>query len=142
MKIFAATALAAAALAGCGGGGYGGGGGTSSNAATTSGSPTLYTFARDTAGKSNCSGACAQNWPPAPSTLKPTGLDKAKLGTITRSDGTVQLAYRDRPLYRYSGDTQPGDAKGDGLNAFGGIWTAATKAPGAAKPSSSRSYGY
>jgi predicted lipoprotein with Yx(FWY)xxD motif len=141
MKKLAAIAVASAALAGCGGAASGGGNNTSSNAASAT-TPTLYTFARDTPGKSNCSGACAQNWPPASAIMKPTGLAKAKLSTIKRADGTKQLAYGDKPLYTYVGDTQPGDAKGNGLNVYGGIWTAAT--PGAAKPASTptRSYGY
>jgi predicted lipoprotein with Yx(FWY)xxD motif len=73
-----ATALAVAglALAGCGGSSYGGGSstnsGSSNTAASKSAAPTLYTFSKDTTGKSNCSGACAKNWPPAASA---PGLD-------------------------------------------------------------------
>jgi predicted lipoprotein with Yx(FWY)xxD motif len=137
MKTFAAIALTAAALAGCGSSSSGGGGSTSNASASASG-PTLYTFAKDTTGKSNCSGACAKNWPPAASA---PGLDKGKITKIKRADGAPQVALNGHPLYRFSGDKQPGDAKGDGVTAFGGVWTAAT--PHAAAPAKpSRSYGY
>jgi predicted lipoprotein with Yx(FWY)xxD motif len=136
MKSMVAIGIAAVALAGCGGGGYGGGSssaGTTKTTTAASGGPTLYTFARDSTGKSNCSGACAKNWPPAPPTLKtPAGLAKGRLGTIKRADGTTQLAYRGRPLYTFAGDTQPGDAKGNGVNAFGGVWSTAAPTPAAA----------
>jgi predicted lipoprotein with Yx(FWY)xxD motif len=145
MKKLAAIALASAALAGCGSAASGGGNNTSSNAASTTAStsaPTLYTFSRDTSGMSNCNGACAQNWPPATAHAKAAGLAKAKLSTIKRADGKTQLAYGGKPLYTYVGDTKPGDANGNGLNVYGGLWTAAS--PHAAKPASApaRSYGY
>ena len=45
-----------------------------------------------------------------------------KLGTITRTDGTTQVTYDGHPLYTYAADTAPGQAKGNGLNASGGVW--------------------
>jgi predicted lipoprotein with Yx(FWY)xxD motif len=42
-----------------------------------------------------------------------------KLGAIQRPDGGRQVTYGGLPLYTYSQDTQPGDAKGDGV---GGSW--------------------
>lgn len=143
MKALAAIGLAALALAGCGGSSYGGSGGSSSSSnapASSSTAPTLYTFSKDTTGKSNCSGACAKNWPPAAAA---PGLPKAKVTTIKRSDGSSQVALSGRPLYRFIGDKKPGDANGDGLNAFGGIWKTATATSSSAAPSqSTRSYGY
>ena len=38
---------------------------------------------------------------------------------MTRDDGTLQWAYKGRPLYQSANDKQPGDHKGDG---FRGIW--------------------
>jgi predicted lipoprotein with Yx(FWY)xxD motif len=137
MKPIALTlTVAALAIAGCGSGsGSGSDNSTSSNASATSG-PTLYTFSKDTTGKSNCSGACATNWPPA------TSAPGMKVTKIKRSDGSSQVALNGHPLYRYIGDKKPGDANGDGLTVYGGLWKAAN-APSSSKPSSSsRSYGY
>ena len=133
MKTFAAIGLAALALAGCGSGD------DSSSAASSSAStsPTLYTFSKDTAGKSNCSGACAKNWPPATSA---PGLDSGKITKIKRSDGSSQVALDGHPLYRYVGDKKPGDANGNGLNVFGGLWKTAGGSATSQPPS--RSYGY
>jgi predicted lipoprotein with Yx(FWY)xxD motif len=101
---------------------------------------TLYSFAPDTAAKSNCNGACATYWPPVtgPATAGPgvTGT----LTTITRSDGSVQAAYAGHPLYTYVGDTAPGQAKGNGLNLSGGVWHEVTASGGAA-PAQSPSSG-
>jgi predicted lipoprotein with Yx(FWY)xxD motif len=86
---------------------------------------TLYAFGHDLKNKSRCSGECASDWPPALSPAKPkpgAGISKAKLRVIKRSDGSRQLAYAGHPLYRYIADRKPGDATGQGLNVFGGIW--------------------
>jgi len=79
---------------------------------------TLYSFAPDTATKSACSGACATAWPPqtAPATVT------SPYTSIKRSDGTTQLVFNGHPLYTFTGDTAPGTASGNGVNAFGGLW--------------------
>ncbi len=81
---------------------------------------TVYSFAPDTSTKSNCNGACATAWPP----VKPASASavKAPFTTIKRSDGATQLAFHGHPLYTFTGDTAPGQAKGNGVNAFGGLW--------------------
>jgi predicted lipoprotein with Yx(FWY)xxD motif len=97
---------------------------------------TLYMFGHDLTNKSRCAGACAANWPPAASPKKPkvgAGVSKAKLKVIRRSDGSRQLSYAGHPLYRFAGDSKPGDVKGEGINAFGGIWYAVSAAGTAAK---------
>ena len=38
------------------------------------------------------------------------------LATITRADGTTQLAINGQPLYTYAGDAAPGDTQGQGSN--------------------------
>lgn len=46
---------------------------------------TLYTYAKDTTGVSNCSGGCLQNWPPLLTNGTPVagaGVDATQLGTI------------------------------------------------------------
>jgi predicted lipoprotein with Yx(FWY)xxD motif len=78
---------------------------------------TLYTFDLDDPGVSRCYDACAQTWPPA--TL-PAGAELGENYTlIKRTDGTMQIAYKGKPLYLYSGDKRIGDTKGDGK---GGVW--------------------
>ncbi|MGH9246185.1 MAG: COG4315 family predicted lipoprotein [Acidimicrobiales bacterium] len=83
---------------------------------------TLYVFGNDQPGVSNCEGGCLDNWPPA--TVEEgfavgPGLDQAQFGTITRSDGTVQLAVNDLPLYLFANDAAPGDVDGQGV---GDVW--------------------
>ncbi|MGW3635716.1 SCO0930 family lipoprotein [Streptomyces sp. NPDC005122] len=86
---------------------------------------TLYRFEKDTAEppKSNCDGDCAKAWPavPADGATAATGVDKALLGEVTRTDGTKQLTIGGWPMYRYAKDTKAGDTNGQGV---GGIWYA------------------
>ena len=83
---------------------------------------TLYWFAPDTSTKSNCSGSCATYWPPVKGPVTAGSGVTGTLGTITRSDGTMQATYMGHPLYTYIGDKSPGQAKGNGLNISGGLW--------------------
>ena len=113
---------------------------------------TLYWFAIDTPSKSNCSGSCATYWPPVTGPLTAGSGVTGTLGTITRSDGTMQATYMGHPLYTYIGDKSPGQAKGNGLNLSGGLWyemtvSGSTPAPNSAATASSTSaagggYGY
>ena len=162
-----AVAAASAILAACSSSGTssaGGSGstGTSSPAAATTGNLktttiggatvltnakgfTLYSFAPDTSTKSNCNGACAQNWPPVKGPATASGV-KGTFGTIKRSDGSVQATFDGHPLYTFVGDTAPGQAKGNGLNVAGGLWheitTSGTAAPVSTSSSSGGGYGY
>ena len=72
---------------------------------------TVYTFDKDSGGKSMCNGDCAKNWPPmmAPAGAKAEG----KFTPIKRDDGTMQWAYDGKPLYTFVKDEKPGDMKGD-----------------------------
>ena len=99
---------------------------------------TLYWFAPDTAGKSNCTGSCARRWPPVTGPAAAGAGVTGTLGWITRSDGSIQATYDGHPLYTASVDTAPRQAKGNGLNASGGIWHEVT-VPGAAAPAASPS---
>jgi len=80
---------------------------------------TLYTFDKDTKGMSNCSGECAEYWPPAMATAadKPVG----DLTIIKRADGTMQWADDGKPLYTFVNDKKAGDVTGDGKN---NVWHA------------------
>jgi predicted lipoprotein with Yx(FWY)xxD motif len=83
---------------------------------------TLYVWDNDTtAGKSSCTGACEQAWPPLTVTGTPTygtGLNASMFTTITRDDGSMQIAVNGHPLYRWMGDAKAGDTTGQGVNGF------------------------
>jgi predicted lipoprotein with Yx(FWY)xxD motif len=87
----------------------------------------LYRFAKDSVdpSESNCDGDCATQWPPV--TVKDGGavfLDGVaddQVDAIRRSDGQIQLTVGGSPVYRFTGDSKPGDLKGQGVN---GTWFA------------------
>ena len=91
---------------------------------------TLYRFDKDKPkpSKSNCNGSCATQWPPVlvasaaeAKEVKLDGVDAGAVNTVKRADGKLQLTIGGWPVYRYSGDTQPGATSGQGLN---GTWAA------------------
>ena len=72
---------------------------------------TLYTFDKDSGGKSMCNDDCAKNWPPM---MAPAGATAdGKWSVIKRDDGTRQYAYDGKPLYTFVKDKAPGDMTGD-----------------------------
>lgn len=88
---------------------------------------TVYMFEADHqgAGTSACYGACASAWPPVLTTGSPKaegGASAAKLGTITRSDGTKQVTYAGWPLYYYTADSAESEINGQGINSSGALW--------------------
>jgi predicted lipoprotein with Yx(FWY)xxD motif len=86
----------------------------------------LYIFLNDTSGRSNCAGECLEDWQPLLATgrlLPGTGVPRENLGVIIRPDGSRQVTYLGSPLYYYTGDQQPGDLNGQGLD---GLWFLAT----------------
>jgi predicted lipoprotein with Yx(FWY)xxD motif len=89
---------------------------------TNSSGLTLYWFAPDTSTTSKCTGSCATYWPPVKGPAAAGSGVTGTLGVITRPDGTMQATYDGHPLYTYAGDTAPGQTKGNGLNASGGLW--------------------
>ena len=102
---------------------------------------TLYSFAPDTPTKSKCNGTCAQNWPPVKGPATAPGV-KGTFATVNRSNGSAQATFDGHPLYTFVGDTAPGQAKGNGLNAAGGLWHEVTTSGAASASSSSSSGGY
>jgi predicted lipoprotein with Yx(FWY)xxD motif len=86
---------------------------------------TLYVYQLDTPGVSNCRDQCLDRHPPLTSsyglprssgaqgpTDGPPTLDPSASGTLTfivRDDGTQQIAYNGKALYRYFRDMNPGD---------------------------------
>ena len=91
---------------------------------------TLYRFDKDTAKPeptTTCVDACATKWPPV--TVDPKGkltldgIDSSAIGMVARPDGTAQLTLGGWPVYRFAGDTAPGQTAGQGV---GGTWFAVT----------------
>ena len=79
---------------------------------------TLYAFDSDlgSAG-STCNDSCATNWPPV---LVTDGevANISGLSLVTRDDGSSQAAYKGRPLYFYSGDTEASDTSGQSVSGW------------------------
>ncbi|MFE3172910.1 hypothetical protein ACFXPA_01110 [Amycolatopsis sp. NPDC059090] len=90
---------------------------------------TLYRSDKDTArpSVSNCSGDCAATWPPVlvrpGSRIFLDGVAKSDVGVIERADGGLQVTISGWPVYRFSKDTRPGQARGQGV---GGTWFGVT----------------
>ena len=103
---------------------------------------TLYAFLRDRGGRSACYGACAKAWPPllkgSGRLIAGRGIRGRLLGSTRRRGGTIQITYRGRPLYTFSGDSSPREANGEGLQSFGGRWYALSAAGALVKPKQAR----
>ena len=100
---------------------------------------TLYRHSPDGTGQTTCTGGCAVTWPPfivpagTPRVAGTAGVSASELGTVTRSGGTVQVTFKGMPLYRFTGDTKPGDTKGQGLD---GTWFVVSTSASPMAPSS------
>lgn len=90
---------------------------------------TLYTFDKDLAGKSTCTGDCAKAWPPlaAPADATASG----DWAPVTRDDGSKQWAFKGKPLYASTQDSKPSETKGNGVE---GVWHIALHQPAAGVP--------
>jgi predicted lipoprotein with Yx(FWY)xxD motif len=87
---------------------------------------TLYMLTADKGDHVTCTTSpCTALWPPlfAPSTPSAgAGITASMLGTAQASNGKMQATYGQWPLYTYSGDSGPGQANGQGIQSFGGVW--------------------
>jgi predicted lipoprotein with Yx(FWY)xxD motif len=95
---------------------------------------TLYSLSAETHGRFICTDrVCLSVWTPllVPRGTRPAGA--AKLTTIKRPDGHLQVTYRGLPLYTFKEDTRPGDVKGNGFKDVG-TWRVATATGKAASP--------
>jgi predicted lipoprotein with Yx(FWY)xxD motif len=85
---------------------------------------TLYTLTNNGKAVPCTSSACVAAWPPL---LLPAGVTTATgtgvtgLGTASVPGGTI-VTQAGLPLYRFSGDSGTGQANGDGISNFGGVW--------------------
>ena len=65
---------------------------------------TLYTLTNGGGQEVSCTGTCASVWPP-----------------LLTSSGQP-ATHNGLPLYTFSGDQSPGQANGEGISSFGGVW--------------------
>jgi predicted lipoprotein with Yx(FWY)xxD motif len=88
---------------------------------TDAGGMTLYTFKKDSPGKSVCVGPCVAKWPPyfRAQVAAPDGVNGQDFATIAREDGAQQTTYKGWPLYYFASDKAPGDLLGQ---AVGNVW--------------------
>ncbi len=94
----------------------------------------LYTFDNDVEpGVSTCNNQCRLLWPPilADQDAKPKG----QFTIAKRTDGTMQWAYKGKPVYRWASDKVRGDAGGERVTGWHLITLAKPTTPVAANPS-------
>ncbi len=90
---------------------------------------TVYALSPETTRHLLCTKAngCFKFWPPVTVSSAKASLTaaigvKGKLGVLHR-DGLFQVTLAGRPVYRFAGDaSKRGNAKGQGLHGFGGVW--------------------
>jgi len=78
---------------------------------------TLYTYDKDSQGKTACTGLCPIAWPPAKAGKSAQPSDGFTV--IKRPDGSRQWAHNGSPLYAFIEDDRPGDVDGNGVD---GVW--------------------
>ena len=88
---------------------------------------TLYHVLSEKKGHIACTGNCLYYWFPVTVKSKTQivlgpGLSKAKIGTIARPGGGLQVTYNGFPLYRYYLDRKPGQVKAQGEKDPAGTW--------------------
>ena len=105
----------------------------------------LYSLSVERHGRFICkTSACLSLWTPLTvrKGTKPTGV--ARLGTVKRPDGKIQVAYRGAPLYTFSQDRKRGDVKGNGFKDVG-VWRVVAVSKSHSAPASTTPpprYGY
>ncbi|AEG45597.1 hypothetical protein [Isoptericola variabilis] len=81
---------------------------------------TVYYYSNDEpgSGESTCTGECLAMWPPVHADGEDPQVEgvTAEVGTITGTDGELQVTVDERPVYLYAGDSAPGDVTGQGVN--------------------------
>jgi predicted lipoprotein with Yx(FWY)xxD motif len=75
-----------------------------------------------------CTAQCVKIWPEvllpkgATKAKAGAGVNAAKLGTVKRAHGALQVTYAGKPLYWFSGDTATGQVNGNVTDTWG-KWT-------------------
>jgi predicted lipoprotein with Yx(FWY)xxD motif len=91
---------------------------------------TLYMLTSEKGGTLTCTddNGCTKVWPdtelPSGTTspIAGSGIQASMLSTVKGPSGALYITYGGWPLYTYSGDTAPGQARGQGIVSFGGTW--------------------
>lgn len=92
-----------------------------------------------------CNAQCTKIWPEvllpkgAKGAKAGPGVNAAKLGTVKRAHGALQVTYAGKPLYRFSLDT-PGQVTGNITDTWG-KWTVMATVPATSSSSGSGSSG-
>ena len=77
----------------------------------------LYTFDGDTTpNQSNCTGSCLAIWPSHAAASSEKGTNNFTI--FTRPEGTLQWAYKGKPLYMFVSDTPSNNGTGEGIQNF------------------------
>ncbi|MCU1477630.1 MAG: hypothetical protein JWQ64_2323 [Subtercola sp.] len=109
----------------------------------------VYLYTKDTqnSGASTCYSQCAGVWPAVTTTSTTPVVARVTgtVGTITRTDGTMQVTLNGWPLYTFASDAAAGDVAGQGVMNIWFVLTpagqevtaAATAAPSSSSGSSS-----
>ena len=104
---------------------------------------TLYDLTADTPTSTACNSSCTTIWFPllakgAPSSTTPLPHQVSAL----RDANGQQVEYDGHLLYTFSGDTAAGQAQGEGIQSFGGIWHVVTPTLSVPSGGSNGGYGY
>ena len=90
----------------------------------------ILTTGDHTNGTCDDASGCTKAWPDLPlpdgvtSAKAGTAIDASLLGTKKLADGETYPTYNGWLLYEFSGDSGPGQGKGQGIHSFGGTWYA------------------
>ncbi|HTZ91775.1 MAG TPA: hypothetical protein VMB74_05220 [Streptosporangiaceae bacterium] len=87
----------------------------------------IYMFQPDGQRQVTCTGLCAATWPPvkiAPAARLAggPGVKDDLLSSDPDPAGGRVVTYNGWPLYTYTGDVQPGQVTGQGIDLNGGVW--------------------
>jgi predicted lipoprotein with Yx(FWY)xxD motif len=85
---------------------------------------TVYTLTDAGGAAVVCEGSCLAAWPPVLIGAGASATGGAGVRDVSSVEGAEgeQATINGLPLYTYAGDAAPGDARGDGINSFGGTW--------------------
>lgn len=98
------------------------------NVVADSSGRTAYTLSGESKSHLKCtSSTCTQIWQPVTvhsrtAKLKAGKGVHGKLAVLSRGMNVFQVTLGGKPLYRFSGDSGPGQANGEGITSFGGTW--------------------